>query len=155
MDTASVLGMVGTLIDLVRATPQLARLVRAQKAFGVSVDASGTSCMVSLGWTIYGVMTAQPYVTLASGIMAFIFFIITVTALRLGRSAREFRIAPIWLVILLASGLSFGKTGLGAALSVSALASNIPQIRVAYREANLSGLSLGTWLLALSGGLVW
>ena len=40
-------------------------------------------------------------------------------------------------------------------LSVSALISNVPQIRVAYKEENLSGLSLGTWLLTLSGGLVW
>ena len=40
-------------------------------------------------------------------------------------------------------------------LSISALISNVPQIRVAYKEENLSGLSLGTWLLTLSGGLVW
>jgi hypothetical protein len=41
------------------------------------------------------------------------------------------------------------------ALSVSALVSNIPQIWVAYRESDLSGLSLEIWLLSLSGGLVW
>lgn len=155
MDIPSILGLTGTLIDLVRATPQLARLIRARKSFGVSVDTSGTSCIVSLGWTVYGVATNQPYVTLASGIMASIFFIITLVALRFGRSVREFRVAPIWLVVLLVAGASFGKNGLGLMLSVSALVSNIPQIWVAYREADLSGLSLGTWLLTLSGGLVW
>ncbi len=155
MDFISILGLAGTLIDLVRATPQLARLLRARKSFGVSADTSGTSCIVSLGWTTYGLLTRQPYVTLASGIMAAIFLTITITALRFGRSAREFRIAPAWFAVLLLSGLTFGKNGLGAALSVSALASNVPQIRVAYRETNLSGLSLGTWLLTLSAGLVW
>ena len=40
-------------------------------------------------------------------------------------------------------------------LSISALISNVPQIRVAYKEENLSGLSLGTWLLTLTAGLVW
>lgn len=155
MDIPSILGLIGTLIDLVRAAPQLARLIRARKSFGVSVDTSGTSCIVSLGWTVYGVVTNQPYVTLASGIMVSIFFIITLVALRFGRSVREFRVAPIWLAVLLVSGASFGKNGLGLMLSVSALVSNIPQIWVAYREADLSGLSLGTWVLTLSGGLVW
>ena len=155
MDAPSILGLIGTLLDLIRAAPQLGRLIRARKSFGVSVDTSGTSCVVSLGWTVYGVVTNQPFVTLASGVMASFFFIITVVALRLGRSVSEFRIAPLWLIILLTAGLSFGTNGLGAVLSVSVLASNIPQIRVAYNEKNLSTLSLETWLLSLTGGVVW
>lgn len=155
MDFPSILGLTGTLIDLVRATPQLAQLIRSRKSFGVSVDTSGTSFAVSLGWTTYGIITHQPYVTLASAIMASFFFAITLVALRFGRSMREFRIAPIWLAVLSASALFFGKTGLGLMLSFSALISNVPQIRVAYKEENLSGLSLGTWLLTLTGGLVW
>ena len=155
MDTPSILGLIGTVIDLIRATPQLAHLLRERKSFGVSVDTTGTSCVVSLGWTTYGIITHQPFVALASGIIASSFFIITLIALRLGRSVREFRVAPIWLVTLVASGIFFGKAGLGFILSVSALISNVPQIRVAYKEENLSGLSLGTWLLTLSAGLVW
>ena len=155
MDTPSILGLIGTSIDLIRATPQLGRLIRARQSFGVSVDTSGTSCIVSLGWTVYGIITGQPYVTFASGIMASFFFIISLVALRLGRSAREFRITPLWFIVLLVSGLTFGRNGLGAVLSVSVLASNIPQIQVAYNEKNLSTLSLETWLLSLSGGLAW
>jgi len=155
LNASSIPGLIGTLIDLIRTTPQLGLLIRARKSFGVSVDTSGTSCVVSLGWTVYGIITKQPYVTLASGVMASFFLLITVVALRLGRRAREFRIAPLWLIVLIASGLSFGTNGLGAVLSISVLASNIPQIRVAYNEKNLSALSLETWLLSLSGGLVW
>lgn len=155
MDAPSILGLIGTLIDLIRAAPQLGRLIRARESFGVSVDTSGTSCVVSLGWTTYGIITNQPYVAIASGVIASFFFIITLVALRLGRSVREFGITPLWFIVLLVSVLSFGKNGLGALLSVSVLASNIPQIRVAYNEKNLSALSLETWLLSLSGGLVW
>lgn len=155
MDFPSVLGLTGTAVDLFRATPQLIRLIRARKSFGVSVDTSGTSFVVSLGWTTYGIITHQIFVTLASGIMASFFLIITLVALRLGRSVREFRVAPVWLIVLSVSVLFFGKVGLGLMLSISALISNVPQIRVAYKEENLSGLSLGTWLLTLAGGLVW
>jgi uncharacterized protein with PQ loop repeat len=155
MDFHSILGLIGTVIDLTRATPQLMRLFRARTSFGVSVDTAGTSCAVSLGWTTYGIITNQIFVMLASGIMAMFFLIITLVALRFGRSVREFRIAPLWLTVLAVSVLFFGKTGLGLMLSISALISNVPQIRVAYREENLSGLSLGTWMLTLAGGLVW
>ncbi|MBK9928108.1 MAG: hypothetical protein IPP66_22790 [Anaerolineales bacterium] len=155
MNLPSILGSIGTMIDLIRSTPQLARLIRARKAFGVSVDATGTSCVVSLGWLAYGIITDQPFVTLASGIIAASFFIITLIALRLGRSINEFRVTPAWLGVLLVSGIFFGKVGLGLALSISALISNFPQVRVAYKEEDLSGLSLGTWLLNLSAGLIW
>ncbi|HNO93140.1 MAG TPA: SemiSWEET family transporter [Anaerolineales bacterium] len=155
MNFISTLGFAGTIIDLLRAAPQLVRLLRERKSFGVSVDTSGTSCVVSLGWTTYGIITNQIFVALASGAIASFFFIITVAALRLGRSAREFRVTPLWFIVLFAAVTFFGKTGLGLMLSISALISNVPQIRVAYKEENLSGLSLGTWLLTLSGGLIW
>ena len=155
MNFISTLGFTGTIIDLLRAAPQLVRLLRERKSFGVSVDTSGTSCVVSLGWTTYGIITDQIFVAIASGAIASLFFIITVAALRLGRSAREFRVTPLWLVVLFSALIFFGKNGLGLMLSISALISNVPQIRVAYKEENLSGLSLGTWLLTLSGGLVW
>ena len=155
MNFISALGFTGTIIDLLRAAPQLVRLLRERKSFGVSVDTSGTSCVVSLGWTTYGIITDQIFVALASGAIASFFFIITVAALHLGRSAREFRVTPLWFIVLFSAVTFFGKNGLGLMLSISALISNVPQIRVAYKEENLSGLSLGTWLLTLSGGLVW
>lgn len=155
MDLISFLGITGSLLDLVRATPQLAHLMRARKSFGVSVDTSGTICVVSLGWTAYGIITHQSFVALASGFMASLFFLITIIALWLGRSVREFRVAPIWLAALFMAGAFFGKTGLGLLLSISALISNVPQIRVAYKEENLSGLSVGTWALTLLAGLTW
>jgi len=40
-------------------------------------------------------------------------------------------------------------------LPVSVLAANIPQLWVAYREGNLTDLSLGAWALSISDGLVW
>ena len=145
MDLISFLGIAGTLLDL----------VRARKSFGVSVDTSGTICVVSLGWTTYGIITHQPLVALASGFMASLFLLITIIALWLGRSIHEFRVAPIWLTALFLAGVFFGKTGLGLLLSISALISNVPQIRVAYKEVNLSGLSIGTWALTLLAGLTW
>jgi uncharacterized protein with PQ loop repeat len=155
MDTPSILGSIGTIIGLLRAVPQLVRLLRARQAFGVSVDTAATSSIVSFGWAVYGLLTSQIFVSLATGSSGIIFAIVTVIALRFGRKLREFKIAPIWFAVLFLSAVLYGKSGLGIVLSISTLVSNLPQIRVAYRESNLASLSLGTWLLSLSDGLVW
>ncbi|MCU0560791.1 MAG: hypothetical protein MUD16_11460 [Desulfobacterales bacterium] len=53
-----------------------------------------------------------------------------------------------------AAGIIFAVITLSA-LPVSVLAANLPQVWVAYREKNLTDVSLGTWLLAMSEGLLW
>ncbi|CAG0977634.1 hypothetical protein ANAEL_01544 [Anaerolineales bacterium] len=155
MNIPSILGTIGTVLGLVRAVPQLARLLRAREAFGVSVDTTGTSTIVSISWVVYGILTNQPYVCLSTAPTAIIFGIITFIALRFGRSTREFKVAPVWGMVLLLAGLLGGIAGLGLILSISVLISNLPQLWVAYREGNLDDLSLGTWVLCTCDGLVW
>jgi uncharacterized protein with PQ loop repeat len=155
MDIRSILGTLGTAIGLVRAVPQLVRLLRAREAYGVSVDTAATSSIVSLGWATYGVLTNQPYVSFASGPSGVVFAITTFLALRFGRQVREFKIAPLWFCVLLLAGVIAGKNGLGMVLPISLLVANIPQLWVAYKESNLADLSLGTWLLSVTDGLVW
>lgn len=155
MNISSILGTFGTIIGLVRAVPQLVRLLRAQEAFGVSVDTAAASAIVSFSWATYGVLTDQFYISLASGLTGFIFALITIFALRFGRQVKEFKIAPIWLAVLFLAGVIAGKNGLGLVLAISVLVANIPQLRLAYKESNLSDLSLGTWLLSLTDGFIW
>lgn len=135
--------------------PQLFRLLRTRHAHGVSVDTAATSALVSFGWAIYGLLTHQPFVSVATGASGVIFAIITWMALRLGRQVSEFKIAPLWLVALLGVGIIGGTNGLGLALPISVLAANLPQLWVASKEGNLLGLSLATWLLSMTDGLVW
>lgn len=155
MTSTAILGAIGTVIGLVRAVPQLIRLLRTRHAHGVSVDTAATSSIVSFGWATYGVLTNQPYVSFATGSSGVIFAIITMMALRFGRRIREFMIAPLWLAVLLFVGIIAGKNGLGIVLPISVLAANIPQLWIAYKEGDLADLSLGTWLLSMTDGLVW
>lgn len=155
MEATTILGAFGTLIGLVRATPQLTRLVRARDAHGVSLDTAATSSIVSFGWATYGVLTEQPAVALATGASGIVFAAITVVAERLGRSTRELRAAPIWFLVLASAAALRGSDGLGFLLPISVLVANVPQIAAALREHDLTGLSTGTWLLSVSDGLVW
>ena len=155
MDAAALLGGAGSVIGLVRALPQLLRLVRTRDAHGVSVDTAATSSFVSFGWATYGVLTDQLPVTLATGSSGIVFALITLLSLRLGRSVRELRTAPVWLGVLVVVGVTMEAGGLGVLLPLSVLVANLPQLVVAYRESDLTGLSLPTWVLSVSDGLVW
>lgn len=155
MISSSILGIIGTVIGLVRAVPQLIRLLRNRHAYGVSLDTAATSSIVSFGWATYGMLTGQLYVSLASGSTGVIFAMVTVAAIRFGHHVNELRVTPIWLAVLLLVGFITGKTGLGILLPVSVLVANIPQLWVACKGGNLSDLSLGTWLLSVAEGLCW
>lgn len=148
-------GAIGTLLGIVRGVPQLARMMSRRDPHGVSIDSAATAAVVSSGWAVYGLMTSQPAVTLATGSSAVIFFSITVAGWRLGRRLTELRTAPLWLLVLGAVGTSLGTTALGFALAGSVLVANTPQVVTAFRERDLSGLSAGTWGLSMADGAVW
>lgn len=155
METAAVLGGIGTLVGLVRALPQLVRLTTTRDAHGVSLDTAATSSAVSFGWATYGVMTEQVPVTLATGSSGVVFALVTMLALRLGRRASELRAAPVWCAVLVVVAIAARAGGLGVVLPVSVLVANVPQLVVAYREPDLTGLSPSTWLLSVTDGAVW
>jgi uncharacterized protein with PQ loop repeat len=155
MGAAEVAGALGTVIGLVRALPQLVHLVKTRNAHGVSLDTAVTSSIVSFGWATYGSLTDQLPVTLATGASGIVFALISLLALRLGRRLGELRAAPIWLIVLVVGTLVAKADGLGVLLPISVLVANVPQLVVAYREADLSGLSASTWLLSACDGAVW
>ena len=154
MDAALVLGAIGTFTGLARPLPQFIRLLRIRDAHGVSLDTAATSCVVSSAWAAYGVLTGHVAVALASGLSAAVFALIALLALRLGRHVNELRAAPVWLVAVLAASVA-GAAGLGVVLVVGALVANLPQVIVAFREPDLSGLSPSTWALTASDGTTW
>lgn len=155
VDAISVLGMLGTGIGLVRAVPQLARMLLARGAEGVSVGMAANSAIVSFAWAVYGIWTEQPYVTLATGASGIVFLLVTGFALRFGRPASALKITPLWLGLIVTTAVLWGAQGLGIVLPVSILVANVPQVRVAWKDASLADLSLSTWLLSMSDGLVW
>jgi len=155
MNISSILGLAGTLIGLVRALPQFFSLLRSREALGVSLDTAITSAIVGFGWATYGILTQQPYVSIATGSSAIVFLLIAVFALRFGRQISELRVAPIWFCVLILSFLFKREIGLGVILPISILVSNIPQLYVAVKEDDLTNLSLGTWVFSMSDGLVW
>ena len=155
MTGATLFGGLGTLVGLVRALPQLVRLVRTRDAHGVSIDSTAASAAISFGWATYGLWTDQLPVTLATTSSGLVFVLITLLAIRHGRRPTELKAASVWVVVLIVTGWLGGSAGLGVLLPVSVLVGNLPQVVTTYRERDLSGLSASTWTLSVADGLVW
>lgn len=149
------LGVLALIVGLTRALPQLVRLLRARTAAGVSLDGAATSATVSSFWAVYGALTGQPAVVLASATPAAVFVLISLAALRYGRNPRELRAAPVFFVLFTAVVLVGGETGLGLMLTAGALIANTPHVVVAFREDDLSGVSPFTWTLTATDGAIW
>lgn len=150
-----VLGLVGTLLGLARAVPQLWLVALSPSRAGVSIDAAATSCVVSLGWTVYGLWTSQLAVVLATGLSGLVFGAIAVLVSR-GRGLMSgCRLAPLSLGLLGVIAWRWGASGLAVALPLAVLVANGPQVLTAIKQTDLSGLSSGTWVLSTCDGLVW
>ena len=54
-----------------------------------------------------------------------------------------------WALGLAATGVGYGRIGLGTALAAAFFLQVIPSVWTAYRTHDLSGVSIGTWLLIL------
>ncbi len=155
MENMTIFIIISTTLGITRAMPQLVRIIQKRNVRGVSVDTSATSAIVSLGWAVYGFWTHQLSICFASGATAIIFIFITLAALHFGRQLKELKIAPVWVAVLILFGAMGGPFGFGLVLPISVLAANIPQVWVAYKEVNLTDLSLGTWILAMIEGFLW
>lgn len=155
MQATTLLGALGTAIGLVRAVPQLYRLVRSRDPHGISIDTAATSSVISFGWTTYGLLTGQLPVATATFSSAVVFAAIASVALYFGRSLAEIKTAPWWYFVLVGSLIAGGTDGLGLLLAFSVLVGNLPQIVTSFRESDLSGLSPVTWAFSMADGVVW
>jgi hypothetical protein len=70
-------------------------------------------------------------------------------------SARAAFLIGAWAASLGAGFAVAGRAGLGTLLTASFVLQVIPSIWTAYRTANPSGISRGTWLLILGELLAW
>ena len=155
MQATTVLGAIGTALGLVRAIPQLYRLIRSQDPHGVSLDTAATSSIISFGWATYGAFTAQLPVATATFSSAVVFAAIASTSLRLGRPLTDMKTAPWWYFVLVGSLIAGGAEALGVILAFSVLVGNMPQVVTAFREPDLGGLSPATWAFSMADGAVW
>lgn len=107
-------------------------------------------------WLLYFVLSgfwmavaAATSATVLAGLLAI------AIARRSGIRKRPAIAISVWTAMLVLAFLLTGRGGLGTVLAASFVLQVIPSIWSAYRSANPSGISRGTWLLIFAELLSW
>jgi len=144
---------VATLFFLV---PQIAKLVRTGDSAGVSATWPAIGFISNIGWFVYFVHEAL-WASLLAPLGAATGYAVTLWALaRTGRPlGASYLRGIVFGSVLVATTAVAGWTALGVALGLSFGVMMVPSLWTAYRTANPSGISPGTWWLGVAEAGLW
>lgn len=151
LSATDALGLLASVVFLVRLLPQPLRLARTGVASGVSPLSALNSMLTMVAWVTYGLFVGLPLVWVVSAV-ALVPGVWTVLLLRREVSRRDLMWAGAWLalqVVAAATGL------LVAVLAAGVLVTQGPQVLRALRETDLTGLASATWWLSLLDATTW
>lgn len=143
------------------ALPQASKLLRDRNVDGVSMTWAAVSATVNGWWGVYGIgvgdvsilpvsiVSVLAYIVIAVGVVRFG----TVPAGRLLRPAvaATVAVAVVPLVAVLLDGWATAGIALGALYGIQLC----PAVIAVYRVADVSGVSLATWLIAFAEAVLW
>lgn len=131
--------------------PQLLRVRRLGAAAGVSWSWAALAAVNNLAWAGYFVWSGVPSGLVAVLSCALVAGLLTHALTRLGGGVAPRVVAGVaaWVVVMALAGLLGGRLGLGAAMNVALIVQVAPSVVTAWRSRDVSGISVGTWLLVM------
>jgi hypothetical protein len=161
-----VIGVMGDLLDALpiaaaafaipQFLPQLRKLRRTGDTAGVSWSWAALTSVNNGAWVVYFALSAYwaalvpaSSATLLAGALAMML------ARRGPARARPAALIGAWAALLAAAFTVAGRAGLGALLTAAFVVQVTPSVWTAYRTAQPSGISWGTWLLILGELSCW
>jgi uncharacterized protein with PQ loop repeat len=153
---ATILGLIGTTLGVLRSWPQVRDIVCRGQADGVSVHTWALTLLNNATWLTLGLIIAAPPVVISNALSA-TGCIAVLAAMARRRPDRGLpravavALAGAALVALVSRGGPTGLTVLGTALAVSMF---IPQL-VRVLRSSAAGVSAWTWLVTAFSSGVW
>lgn len=136
--------------------PQITRLYRTGDPSGVSLTWAMLTGVSNVAWITYFVLSGFWFALLPSTSAAFLVTVLTIMLLRRQPTPhRSIAITLAWATIIAAASIAGGRTGLGAILVVAFAVQATPSVWTAYRVADPTGISPGTWGLILAELTCW
>jgi MtN3 and saliva related transmembrane protein len=153
---ATTLGVIGTVLGVLRAWPQVREIVVRRQTAGVSVQTWALTLLNNASWLLLGVIIGAVPIVI-SNLLSAVGSIAVLTAIqrqlprqRLARSACA-AVVGAALVGLTSIG---GATALTALATVLAITMFMPQLFLVLRSGAV-GVSVTTWLLSAVCAAVW
>lgn len=156
---AGVLAVVSPALTVGRAVPQAARLLRSS-ASGVSAATWILILVTSELWCAYGVFAHVPAELAANVPNGALALVVVVLAGRrratTGRLLAAASVLTATAAALTAISVHFGASGIVSGVAVAgSISLYFPQLAKVLREPDVTGVSLGTWVLALAAAISW
>ncbi len=150
---AIVAATLGTITFLL---PQIIKLTRTKDSAGVSTTWPALGFVTNVGWFLY-VISQQLWPAMVAPFVTFVSYGVTLWAL--ARTGRDLRSSVtrggVWTILLVATTVFLGWTALGVVLGLSYGVMIAPSVWTAYRTADPSGVSPGTWLIGIAEAVLW
>lgn len=152
----SLLGVLAASLTVVRALPQVARLLRTRDGrAGVSFEASVVYTLLYLPWILHGLTTSQASVLVANAGGALAYTAVAVLVVRYGQQPVGLARIGIWVAVITAGYLVGGVPGATLATYLGPLAYGYPQIRDAVTSPTVDSLSPASLALAAVEVSTW
>jgi uncharacterized protein with PQ loop repeat len=129
--------------------PQLLRVHRRGATAGVSWTWSAMTCINNAAWMAYFALSGYTSALIpAAAAVLFSGLLATQLAGHMQALPRRSIITiATWSLLLAAAGIGYGRVGLGTGLAAAFFLQVAPSVWTAYRSTDVSGISVGTWLL--------
>lgn len=153
---ANVAAVAATVSTIVFLAPQISKLLRTGDSAGVSTTWAALGLVTNIGWFAY-LISQGFWVAIVAPFATTITYGLTMWALvRTGRDLmRSYALGMVWGVLLVATVSLAGWTTLGVVLGLSYGVMLAPSVWTAFRTADPSGISSGTWWIGITEALLW
>jgi uncharacterized protein with PQ loop repeat len=151
----TVVGFLTVIIGICFTIPQWNRLRRTGSTAGLSVASLLNSCVSLVAWAGYGLARGDFWVTSSSLAGLPLLALTVVLAFRLGADRTGLGLPVVWgglLALTAVVDLLTGAHALEVLLGCSILWFAVPAAFKAWRSADVTGLTPGTWLLLAGEG---
>jgi uncharacterized protein with PQ loop repeat len=149
MTITILIGYLAAGLQISRALPQVARLVRTRDVTGVSAFSWALVMLNGIYWSMYAVPEHLIPTLVSNGVAGALGLIILAL---LGRKALVLVVPVVGVSLVSLWVMPVGV--LGVAAVVTTFFVYIPQAVASFRS-DLSGVSLGTWVISLGTTLCW
>jgi uncharacterized protein with PQ loop repeat len=153
---ATTLGVIGTVLGIIRAWPQVREIAVRRQTAGVSVQTWALTLLNNASWLALGVIIGAPPIII-SNLLSAVGSVAVLTAVQLQQ--RQKRLARA-AAVALGGAAVVGLTSLGGATALTVLATLLavsmfmPQLFMVLRSG-AAGVSATTWLVSAISAGVW
>lgn len=149
------------LLGAAMAVPQAHKLVRDRRAQGVSMTWAAASVTVNAWWVGYGLGVGDIGIVPVSVVSVMAYLVIVMTVARLSSASARVTLGRALPAALALSALPVGTlilagwTSTGIVLGALYGVQLTPAVVGVYRSADVSGVSVATWVIALAEAVLW